>query len=101
MAKKKGTAGRRGNLSDAKIKKVFQKGKPGPKGSKVRKDACGDSIRMDKHGKKGKEAWEGDHIKPVSKGGSNKLSNLRPLKTSTNRKRGNKKLSCGKGMKKS
>ena len=33
---------------------------------------------------------EVDHIKPLSKGGSNKKSNLRAVKRSTNRKKGNK-----------
>lgn len=36
---------------------------------------------------RGKEV---DHIKPLSKGGSNKRSNLRVVSRSTNRKKGNK-----------
>lgn len=33
--------------------------------------------------------WEVDHIKPVSEGGTNKLSNLRPLNIPANRGRNN------------
>lgn len=34
---------------------------------------------------------EADHIKPLSKGGSNEKSNLRAVSRTTNRKKGNKK----------
>lgn len=33
--------------------------------------------------------WEVDHIKPISEGGTNELSNLRPLNISDNRGRNN------------
>ena len=33
--------------------------------------------------------WEVDHIKPISEGGTNKLSNLRPLNIPANRGRNN------------
>ncbi len=34
--------------------------------------------------------WEIDHLKPQSKGGTDHLNNLQPLKTSDNRKKSNK-----------
>lgn len=45
-----------------------------------RKDHCGAWIGRDHYGNRGSEyGWEIDYIKPLSKGGGNILSNLRPL----------------------
>lgn len=79
-----------------KVREVFNKGKKvrGLDPNRYRKDDCGNIIYLYSHGKHSAMGWEKDHKIPKSHGGSNELSNLRPLKTSANRKRGNKKLKC-------
>lgn len=55
-----------------------------------RKDINGDTIYKLSYGKHSPMGWEIDHSKPQSKGGTNHLNNLQVLKTSSNRKKGNK-----------
>ena len=56
----------------------------------MRRDKCGDSIIKNDYGKTEKFGWEIDHIKPVSKGGTDNLSNLQPLYWENNRSKGDK-----------
>lgn len=55
-----------------------------------RKDDLGNILYYHSYGKNSEMGWEIDHSKPQSKGGTNHLNNLRALKTSENRKKGNK-----------
>ena len=56
----------------------------------LRKDASGVYIHRDAYGKAEHPlGWEVDHIKPISEGGTNELSNLRPLNIPANRGRNN------------
>ena len=75
-------------MSDDKtIQAVWAKGKPIAKfDPKVwRRDKDGEAIKRSEYGnRQSKHGWEIDHIRPVSKGGTDTLSNLRPLHWATN-----------------
>jgi 5-methylcytosine-specific restriction endonuclease McrA len=77
------------SFDEATIEAVWQKAiyytvlPPG-----FRKDYCGAKIQRNKYGIIERYGWEIDHIKPVEQGGTDDLSNLRPLHWENNRAKG-------------
>ena len=70
---------------------VWAKGRPltGYDPSNWRVDACGRVMKYIEHANTSSDhRWEIDHIRPVSKGGPNDLSNLQPLYWANNRRKG-------------
>lgn len=60
-----------------------------------RKDECGAWIFRGNYGKRNAEyGWEADHIKPVSEGGTDDISNLRPLHWENNIRKADGSLKC-------
>ena len=57
--------------------------------SEYRSDIIGNLIYRGSYGKQTIMGWEIDHIKPVSKGGTDDIDNLQTLNTSANKKKGN------------
>ena len=60
-----------------------------------RKDACGAWILWSAYGNRdSKYGWEVDHVTPVVRGGSDLLSNLRPLHWQNNCRKADGSLAC-------
>lgn len=60
-----------------------------------RKDECGAWIGKIYHGIRDSQyGWEIDHVKPVSNGGKDELSNCRPLQWTNNAEKQDGRLTC-------
>jgi 5-methylcytosine-specific restriction endonuclease McrA len=69
---------------------------------KYRQDPYGNEMYKNSYGKNSKMGWHVDHIKPVSKSGSDATENLQALNASVNLSKGNnlqKKSRHSKGNK--
>ncbi|PQO25817.1 HNH endonuclease [Blastopirellula marina] len=89
-SRSRGSRGDGGSWSEAEKAAVWRKGDiiAGHDPRIWRSDKCGSKIKWDQYGTLGIYGWEIDHIKPVSRGGGDELSNLQPLHWSNNRSKG-------------
>lgn len=86
-------------FSDSIVQKVWEKGiiVQDIDLNSRRKDICGAWIDRNMYGDRSDQnnnGWEVDHITPESDGGTNDLSNLRPLQWYNNVSRQNGSLNC-------
>ena len=85
------------NFSNETIQKVWGKGSivSGANINQWRKDQCYAWIGWEYYGNRSSiYGWEIDHIKPESEGGSDDLSNLRPLQWENNASTQAGRLTC-------
>lgn len=83
------------NASQEIIQKVWEKGSivSGNDPQEWRKDQCGAWIGRNYYGNRNSEyGWEIDHIRCTANGGSDTLSNLRPLQWQNNASRQDDRL---------
>jgi hypothetical protein len=88
MARQPNTSTSGTTFTEGTIEAVWKKGASDPAYPGFRKDACGAWMQRAKYGKLEQFGWEIDHIKPVSKGGTDALDNLQPLLWRNNRHKG-------------
>lgn len=80
------------NYSKELLDKIWEKGRPikGMDPNLYRKDIFGKTMYRHAYGKTSPMGWNVDHSKPTSKGGTDHLSNLQPMNSIENCKKGNK-----------
>ena len=85
------------SFSEHMIQQVWNKGTAvrSIDASTWRKDNCGAWMRRTDHGdRRSQYGWEIDHIVPLSRGGTNHISNLRPLQWTNNAHKQSGSLGC-------
>jgi 5-methylcytosine-specific restriction endonuclease McrA len=85
------------NFTAGQIQQVWEKATlvSGIDPNIFRKDQCGAWIGRQQYGnRKSSYGWEIDHITPESQGGSDELSNLRPLQWENNMSKSSGNLVC-------
>lgn len=85
------------SFSESSIQKVWEKATVVPRYDPNfwRKDQCEAWIGRSSYGdRNSKYGWEIDHITPVSQGGGDELSNLRPLHWQNNAATQDGRLTC-------
>ncbi|WP_298189077.1 HNH endonuclease signature motif containing protein [Metallibacterium sp.] len=85
------------NWTNEQLAAIWAKANPVPNNdpNAWRKDACGAWIGWQFYGSRRSQCgWEVDHITPVEHGGSDAISNLRPLHWKNNASKQDGRLTC-------
>ena len=85
-------------MTDDQVQSVWEKAQyvdPSNEQKGFRKDQCGAWIQRNAYGNRNSQwGWEVDHIKPKANGGTDALSNLRPLHWRNNAAKSDGRLVC-------